>query len=107
MKKYKKLQILFAETASSITINLEQQTIENWQFDHAIHTNYKARDTCMLKFELADGAIQEYEGYVPSFFPGQHFGDYIMLHITKEGKVMNFTPTDEVINRLLEKYQSY
>jgi hypothetical protein len=25
--------------------------------------------------------LKEYEGYVPDFFPGQHYGDYLILDI--------------------------
>ena len=36
---------------------------------------------------------REYSGYVPSFMPGQHFGDYIELDINPyTGKILNWTP---------------
>jgi hypothetical protein len=35
--------------------------------------------------------ILDYDGYVPSFFPGQHFRDYVMLDIDLEtGKILNW-----------------
>jgi hypothetical protein len=43
-----------------------------------------------------DGEIlKEYEGYVPSFFPGQHYGDYLILDIDIDaGVITNWkTPT--------------
>ena len=34
---------------------------------------------------------QHYSGYVPSFFPGKHYGDYVMLKIDVEtGKILNW-----------------
>jgi hypothetical protein len=34
-----------------------------------------------------------YDGYVPSFMPGQHFGDYIELEINPyTGKILNWKP---------------
>jgi hypothetical protein len=34
---------------------------------------------------------KEYEGYVPSFFPEEHYGDYIMLDIDPyTGKILNW-----------------
>lgn len=36
---------------------------------------------------------REYDGYVPSFMPGEHFGDYIMLDIDPyTGKILNWKP---------------
>ena len=41
-----------------------------------------------------DGTIQaSYDGYVPSFFPEEHFGDYLMLDIDPyTGKILNWNP---------------
>jgi hypothetical protein len=47
---------------------------------------------------LKDGrVIGQYEGYVPEFMPGNHFGDYIELEIDIEtGKIINWIkPSDE------------
>lgn len=36
---------------------------------------------------------KRYEGYVPSFFPGQHYGDYVSLEIDlKTGTILNWKP---------------
>jgi len=39
-----------------------------------------------------DGAkIGEYDGYVPDFFPGEHYGDYVELSIELEtGRILNW-----------------
>jgi len=37
--------------------------------------------------------IKEYDGYVPKFFPGEHFGDYVELDIElATGKILNWRP---------------
>ena len=45
-----------------------------------------------------------YEGYVPRFFPGQHYGDYVMLDIDIDsGKIINWkAPTKAQIADLFE-----
>jgi hypothetical protein len=43
-----------------------------------------------------DGAtLVDYEGYVPRFMPGEHYGDYLILEIEIDtGKIVNWkTPT--------------
>lgn len=38
-----------------------------------------------------DGKIKEYSGYVPDFFPDQHWGDYVMLEIDIDtGTILNW-----------------
>jgi len=41
--------------------------------------------------------VGEYDGYVPDFFPGEHYGDYVELDIdTETGKILNWRkPTKE------------
>lgn len=41
-----------------------------------------------------DGKVyREYDGYVPSFMPGEHYGDYLMLDIDPyTGKILNWKP---------------
>lgn len=39
-----------------------------------------------------DGNVyREYDGYVPSYMPGEHFGDYVMLDIDPyTGKILDW-----------------
>ena len=48
--------------------------------------------------------IKEYDGYVPDFFPGKHWGDYVMLDIElATGKILNWkAPTEKQIQELAE-----
>lgn len=43
---------------------------------------------------------QNYDGYVPDFFPGEHYGDYVQLDIDIDsGKIVNWsTPTKAELN---------
>lgn len=37
--------------------------------------------------------VLEYSGYVPSFFPGKHYGDSLQLEIdVASGRILNWTP---------------
>lgn len=43
-------------------------------------------------FGLVEGSIihRVHENYVPSFMPGDHFGDYIILDIAEDGAIANW-----------------
>jgi hypothetical protein len=48
---------------------------------------------CAILTDQHDNVIAEYDGYVPSFMPGKHFGDYVILEIDNEtGRIRNWTP---------------
>ncbi len=59
----------------------------------------KVRDefACIVKDETGKD-IKDHDGYVPSFFPGEHFGDYLILDIDIEtGLIKNWkkpTPSE-------------
>lgn len=42
----------------------------------------KVRDCCSFTIEDAQGnKLADHDDYVPGFFPGDHYGDYIILDI--------------------------
>ena len=49
--------------------------------------------------------VGSYEGYVPEFFPGKHYGDYVQLDIElATGKILNWKPpTDEQLTEILKE----
>ena len=52
-----------------------------------------AKCSDMFSAVLSDGKefVGEYNGYVPGFFPGEHYGDYVMLKIdTETGQILNW-----------------
>jgi len=58
----------------------------------SIKTSLKVRDrfSCVILDNNRD-IIGQYEGYVPSFFPGNHYGDYLELKIDLEtGQILNW-----------------
>ena len=105
-RKYQKMHVLFEESGSVLSIDLTNNQAINWLFDTGVHTNYKTADRCLVKFEEADGTMQHYEGYVPDFFPGEHYGDYIEIIIFETGKT-NINILDQDIDELLEEMRSY
>lgn len=52
-----------------------------------------------------DGVLGEYTGYVPEFFPEEHYGDYVQLDIDLEsGKILNWNkPTVDQLNEIFSK----
>jgi hypothetical protein len=47
-----------------------------------LHLYIKVRDGFAAGLKDAQGEeVGSYEGYVPDFFPGQHYGDYLILNI--------------------------
>jgi hypothetical protein len=100
-RKYTKMHVLFEESGSCLSINLENCQVENWLFDQSIRTTCKTSDRNIIKFETQDGTLNTYEGYVPDFFPGSHGGDYVELSISKEGIVKDLKVTDSEIEATL------
>lgn len=51
-----------------------------------------AKCSDMFSASLHDGqTIKQYEGYVPDFFPDQHWGDYVIFEIDIDtGKILNW-----------------
>jgi len=96
-RTYQKMRIFFYETATTMIIDLESMQVENWLYRRAISISCKVRDECHLEFMQADGHIDGYQGYVPDFFPSEHFGDYIIFPITADGKIEGWQPTDKQI----------
>lgn len=48
-----------------------------------------AKCSDLFNARLNDG--REYDGYVPAFFPGEHYGDYVMLDIDlATGRILNW-----------------
>jgi len=65
--------------------------------------NAKCSDLFYATFEVDKEQVgEDYDGYVPDFFPGKHFGDYVQLDIDIDtGNIVNWKkPTDEDIDNL-------
>lgn len=69
----------------------------------------KCSDCCSATLKDQDGnTIVDYDGYVPDFFPGEHYGDYIMFNIDIDtGVIANWVvPTKHDIERFIKKAKS-
>ena len=68
--------------------------------------NAKCSDLFSAMFDDETGnTVADYNGYVPEFMPGQHWGDYVEIDIDlKTGKILNWAPPSlEAVNKALEK----
>lgn len=67
------------------------------QFNATFHTN-----------ESSNTALFEYEGYVPGFMPGDHFGDYVELDIDLDtGRILNWYDKDKIARLFAEFYNTH
>jgi len=70
-----------------------------------LHLHIKVRDGFAAGLKDAQGEeVGSYEGYVPNFFPGQHYGDYLILNIDLEtGQIKNWQkPAAADIEKMIE-----
>jgi hypothetical protein len=70
-----------------------------------VSINAKCSDLCFTELkDTAGNVLIEHTGYVPDFFPGKHYGDYVRLDIDVDtGKILNWKPTQkEVTDTLIE-----
>lgn len=69
-----------------------------------LRTCIKVSDSLNCDILDANGnKVEDYNYYVPNFFPGDHYGDYLMLDIDIEtGKITNWKkPTPEELQEML------
>lgn len=55
--------------------------------------------------DAENNTLIDYYGYVPNFFPDDHYGDYVMLNIDiNTGKILNWKkPSESQLNQLKQK----
>jgi hypothetical protein len=75
-----------------VTIDLETGVIHGWP-GRAARIHMKVVDTgTYYLLDVAGNQIAEREGEcVPSFFPGDHYGDYIIFDIGADGKIADWS----------------
>ncbi|PNG31512.1 hypothetical protein [Pseudomonas protegens] len=68
----------------------QQKTVQVDVTELRLHI--KVCDSFAAGLQDAQGdEVGSYEGYVPDFFPGEHFGDYLILNIDIEtGQIKNW-----------------
>lgn len=55
-----------------------------------------------------DGKVAgEYDGYVPDWMPGEHYGDYVILNIdVQSGQILNWRgPSKRELGKTFEKVE--
>ena len=59
-----------------------------------LHLKVSDRFTCGV-YDQDNKELKDYDGYVPDFMPGQHYGDYVILDIDVDsGQITNWkTPS--------------
>lgn len=89
-----------------IEIDTKTGKIKNWPKGVTADVHYKTCDENVITFynEYGDMLGEEYECYVPDFLciNDSGYGDYIIMEIDGEGKIMDFELTDEDIESLKE-----
>lgn len=75
-----------------MTIDLDTGVVRDWPAGQVAKVHAKVCDEGV--YELMAGAerVAGRAGYVPGFFPGQHYGDYLMLDIDGEGRIAGWRP---------------
>ncbi|MCT8166891.1 MULTISPECIES: hypothetical protein [unclassified Pseudomonas] len=71
-----------------------------------IRLHIKVRDDFAAGLQDAQGdEVCSYEGYVPDFFPGNHYGDYLILNIDLDtGQIKNWNkPTVADVEKMLNQ----
>ena len=60
-----------------------------------IRFSAKCSDLFGADLRVDNKVVGEYDGYVPDFFPGEHYGDYVQMDVDIDtGKILNWkTPT--------------
>lgn len=81
-------------------------TIEKKVKVKSVFITAKVRDTASYDFKSEEGQtiIDKDDIYVPDFFPGNHYGDYLELDIDlSTGQILNWkAPTEHEIKELFE-----
>lgn len=70
-----------------------------------IHINAKCSDMFAATLSQDDKLVGEYDGYVPNWMPGQHYGDYVELSIDADtGQIVNWKrPTQRDLLKTFNK----
>jgi len=70
----------------------------------SLNLHMKVRDEfCAQLVDQNGDTLKDYEGYVPSFMPGEHYGDYLILNIDLDtGQILNWkAPTATQIEKFI------
>ncbi|QAY85369.1 hypothetical protein [Pseudomonas arsenicoxydans] len=82
----------------------QQKTVQVDVTEFRLHIKVADRFEGVLK-DAQGEQVCGFEGYVPDFFPGDHYGDYLILNINLEtGQITNWKkPSAEDIETMINK----
>jgi hypothetical protein len=65
----------------------------------------KTSDLCCVPLVVDGVEVANHDGYVPDFFPGDHYGDYLMFDIDLDtGMILNWKkPTAEQVDEFIKQ----
>jgi hypothetical protein len=70
-----------------------QKTVDVVAKELRIHMKVVDGFECAIYDQDGQQIGDDYEGYVPGFMPGEHYGDYLILNIDLDsGKITNWMP---------------
>lgn len=97
------MQKLLNERGETMKIN-QNKKIEIEAKVLSIHIKVRDEFAAQLLNDK-DEVLRDYEGYVPEFMPGDHFGDYLMLDIDIDtGKILNWkVPNQDQLEMFLKE----
>lgn len=69
-----------------------------------IRINAKCSDMFSASLEVDGQTVGDYNGYVPDWMPGDHYGDYVELSICAQtGKILNWkVPSDSELKKTFQ-----
>ena len=74
---------------------IKEQKVQAKQLE--LYLKVSDRFTASLVDDRGDEICTQEDGYVPSFMPGEHYGDYVILNIDIEtGQITNWKKPDPV-----------
>lgn len=72
-------------------IDVDKGVIKDWPKGTKANIHYKVCDDGLYSLQDENGeTLIEKEYYVPNIMPGEHYGDYIILDIDEDGKILNW-----------------
>lgn len=82
-------------------IELDTGLIRNWEGLSPYNFHLKVVDRCSVSLRT-DPIVEDLEtvvDYVPRFFPGEHYGDYIIWGVGRDGRIRNWNPKERDVVR--------
>lgn len=87
----------------TMLIGLDDGIVRDWPKGRVEQVYEKVCDEGVYTLLNDDGTeVTTSEGYVPGFFPEDHYGDYVILGITGDGKVTGWPPKARAVQEWID-----